>query len=74
MLVATRTVTINAAFLHEIKEDHERLRTLLAEAFGMCQTRRPELIRPRRFASLLAELRDQLAMQFALEGAYGYFV
>ena len=30
-------------------------------------------IPPRRFAVLLAELRDQLAMHFSLEEAYGYF-
>ena len=73
MLRATRTVTINAAFLREIKEDNERLQALLEEVLGMCQTRPPALVRPRRFASLLAELLDQLAMHFALEGAYGYF-
>ena len=29
MLIATQTVTINAAFLQEIKEDNEQLRSYL---------------------------------------------
>ena len=71
MVVSTRTVTVNAAFLQEIKCDNEQLRELLEKARSM--SRPSATIRPRRFASLLAELRDQLAMHFALEEAYGYF-
>jgi hypothetical protein len=73
MLIATQTVTINAAFLQEIKEDNEQLRALLAEVCEICEVGPPVRIPPRRFAVLLAELRDQLAMHFSLEEAYGYF-
>lgn len=73
MLMATQTVTVNAAFLQEIKEDNLQLRHLLAEARSMFAALRPGHARTRRLASLLAELRDQLAMHFSLEEAYGYF-
>jgi len=73
MLMVTRTVTVNAAFLQEIKEDNEQLRGLLAEANAMLAASPPSHVRTRRLASLLAELRDQLAMHFSLEEAYGYF-
>lgn len=66
------TVTVNAAFLQEIKEVNQELWQLLAElhhrcirplAPGMCKT----------LLDRLSELRDQLALHFALEEAYGYF-
>ncbi len=69
----THTVTINAAFLQEIKDEDEQLKTLLQQACKMCESILLTPIPARRFASLLAELRDQLAMHFALEEAYGYF-
>lgn len=67
------TLTVNAAFLQEIKEDSHELRQLLSEArtalTGPVGTHMPS----RQLAELLAGLRDQLAMHFALEEAYGYF-
>lgn len=71
--VGTQTVTINAAFLQEIKDDNEQLRALLKTARNLCEARSPADVRPRHFAALLAKLRDQLAMHFSLEEAYGYF-
>jgi hypothetical protein len=69
---ATGTVTINAAFLQEIKDDNQELRQLLQQVARL--TSRPGLrVRPRRVPQLLDDLRDQLAMHFALEEAYGYF-
>lgn len=69
----TPNVTINAAFLQEIKADHqqlkellERLRTLAAEPQAL-----PNHVR--EFVDLLDQLRDQLAFHFTLEEAYGYF-
>jgi hypothetical protein len=69
----TRTVTVNAAFLEEIKQVHEDLwqvfrevRQTLSEPLHV-RSRRRELI------GRLERLRDQLALQFALEEAYGYF-
>lgn len=73
MLMATKTVTVNAAFLQEIKEDNVQLRRLLADANGLLAASPARPPTTRRLASLLAELRDQLAMHFSLEEAYGYF-
>lgn len=68
----TGTVTVNAAFLQEIKEVNQDLWALLAELRHRCQ--RP--IAPgscRHLIDKLCQLRDQLALHFALEEAYGYF-
>jgi hypothetical protein len=65
-------VLLNAAFLLEIKEDNARLlklRNLLENVLADARFRRRQ---GRRFIRLLDELRDQLAMHFALEEAYGY--
>ena len=66
-------VTVNAAFLQEIKEVNLELWHTLDNVQKICA--RPTSIRPhcRRFVEMLAQLRDQLAMHFALEEAYGYF-
>lgn len=72
LLTATSTVTINPAFLQEIKEVNKELWQLLAELRNRCQ--RP--ISPshcRLLVDRVCELRDQLALHFALEEAYGYF-
>lgn len=71
-ITLTGTVTVNAAFLQEIKEVNQELWHLLAELRHRCQ--RP--IAPgtcRSIVERLGELRDQLALHFALEEAYGYF-
>lgn len=68
----TGTVTVNAAFLAEIKEVNQELWTLLTNLRHRCQ--RP--IAPghcRLLIDKLCTLRDQLALHFALEEAYGYF-
>ena len=71
--VATRRLSINAAFLKDIKDDNIHLKLLLdhiSSLTGHCQTainHWPELIQ------LLDDLRDQIAFHFALEEAYGYF-
>ncbi len=67
-------LTINAAFLQEIKEDNRELRELLADCLAACEPagwRRT--IDPMKLTRLLGKLRDQLGMHFALEEAYGYF-
>ena len=72
VLTSTATVTINPAFLQEIKEVNQELWQCFADlrlrcsrpiATGMC----------RHLVDWLSELRDQLALHFALEEAYGYF-
>ena len=74
MLTATRTVTINAAFLQEIKQDNIELRQLVASLAGLLIQPRPQRMQNwRQVAEDLGRLRDQLAMHFALEEAFGYF-
>ncbi|MEO8495644.1 MAG: hemerythrin domain-containing protein [Planctomycetota bacterium] len=71
--IETRTVTINAAFLLEIKEVNQDLWRLLADVRRMCGSPATIDAAPRRFFGLVEVLRDQLALHFALEEAYGYF-
>ena len=71
--VSTGTLTVNAAFLQEIKEVHQELWCLLAEVRGMCEDPAGILKRRKKFRELFEVLRDQLALHFALEEAYGYF-
>ncbi len=73
MLIATRTVTINAAFLQEIKQDNVELKQLLREMSSHLMQRRPRMSDPRSLVELLVRLRDQLAIHFSLEEAFGYF-
>jgi hypothetical protein len=73
MLVATRTVTINPAFLQEIKEDNVELRELLAQLASRLLQRRHRVADARLLVDLLGKLRDQLAIHFSLEEAFGYF-
>jgi hypothetical protein len=73
MSIATATVTINAAFLQEIKDDARELRCLLAQATEMLGPTHLPTVEPRRIVDLLNRIRDQLALHFTLEEAYGYF-
>ncbi len=64
---------INAAFLQEIKDDNRQLKSLWDRLLPLLA--RPETAQ-NHWSELivgLAELRDQLAMHFSLEEAYGYF-
>ncbi|HEY2416181.1 MAG TPA: hemerythrin domain-containing protein [Pirellulaceae bacterium] len=72
VVTTTGTITVNAAFLQEIKEVHHELWDLLGHLRHRCQ--RP--IAPgscRQLIDRLCQLRDQLALHFSLEEAYGYF-
>ncbi len=69
----TTTVTVNAAFLQEIKEVNEDLWKLLEKVKLLCANPPRAQDQGRQVVEMLAELRDQLAMHFALEEAYGYF-
>ena len=73
MLIATSTVTVNAAFLQEIKQDAVELRELLHEVSQRLLRRRARVADARDMVDLLTRLRDQLAIHFALEEAFGYF-
>jgi hypothetical protein len=72
VLTLTGTVTVNAAFLQEIKEVNQELWQVLGDLRHRFQ--RP--IAPgqcRLLMDRLCLLRDQLALHFSLEEAYGYF-
>jgi hypothetical protein len=73
MVTAQRTLTINAAFLLEIKEDNRELRTLLDDCAALLARPHGAGVELRRVSQLFGKLRDQLAMHFSLEEAYGYF-
>lgn len=68
-----RRLTVNAAFLKDIKDDNRHLKSLLEEIATVsghpevATNHWPEITR------LYGELRDQLAFHFSLEEAYGYF-
>jgi hypothetical protein len=72
-LVATGTLTVNAAFLQEIKTVNEELWQLLDRLRYVCSRPIDIADHSRLFVARLQELRDQLALHFALEEAYGYF-
>lgn len=69
----TRGLSVNAAFLKDIKDDNRDLKNLfdklqpLAEHQQTAINHWPELIQ------LCSALRDQLALHFSQEEAYGYF-
>ena len=67
--ITTQTLAINAAFLKEIKDDHDELRRLLGEAI-VSMTESTDI---QRIANFLAQMHDQLLVHFYLEEAYGYF-
>lgn len=73
MAIALRTVSINPAFLQEIKDDHHELRQLLHHTCAMLERSGPAEIEYPRLVEMLGKLRDQLALHFSLEEAYGYF-
>ena len=69
----TSTVTVNAAFLQEIKEVNADLWRLLSDVRHLCSDPHQVRSHRRRLVLMLGSLRDQLALHFALEQAYGYF-
>jgi len=69
----TSTVTINAAFLQEIKEVNSELWQLLEKVGHLCSTAHQIEHQGRHVVDMLGALRDQLALHFTLEEAYGYF-
>ena len=73
MAVRTRTLSINAAFLADIKDDNRRLRSLLSTALEQTVLRSHHQLVDRERVELYVALRDQLALHFTLEDAFGYF-
>lgn len=71
--IITATVTLNAAFFQEIKDDNLRLQELQQELREVFTADRPLGVSRFTLIELLSELRDHLATHFALEEAFGYF-
>ena len=69
----TRRLTVNAAFMKDIKDDNGQLKVLFEEISrltghpAIASNHWPEVL------GLYGQLRDQLAFHFSLEEAYGYF-
>lgn len=69
----SRRITVNAAFLKDIKDDNRELKTLLDKIAPLAEHPQVAVNHWRELVELLAGLRDQLAFHFTLEEAYGYF-
>jgi len=73
VVTAKTTVTVNAAFLQEIKEVNQDLWTLFRAKRDIPRQSLDRRGPWRRFVEELTQLRDLLAMHFSLEEAFGYF-
>ena len=71
--VGTKSITVNGAFLQEIKEDNQHLTELLAATADVLRQQPRGRIRATVLADLLRRTHDQLAMHFSLEEGLGYF-
>ena len=69
----TRQLTVNAAFLKEIKDDNKQLKQIWDQIIPIADRTETASNHWRELIGLFAELRDQLALHFSLEEAYGYF-
>ena len=65
------SLTLNVAFLHDIKQDTEKPDEIIGELKILLSDK--TLIDPAELVSLLGRLRDELETYFALEEFYGYF-
>ena len=74
MLMRTKseTLTVNPAFLQEIKDSHPDLWHTVHEVRQVCHSEGEPAHLARALIRLLGQLRDHLALQFALEESYGY--
>ncbi|QDS89951.1 hypothetical protein [Rosistilla ulvae] len=68
-----KTVTVNPAFLADVKDLHQELWDGLHALQEMCSL--PISLEGKcfEFIGRLSDLRDKLAFQFSVEEAYGYF-
>ena len=63
-------ITLNVAFLREIKQDHLPIRELTSR---INRTLSSSSVSPRQAADLLSDYRDGIETYFALEEFFGYF-
>ncbi len=69
----TRRLSINAAFLKDIKDDNRELKSLLDRIYPLTEHPQIAVNHWPEMVLLMGELRDQLALHFSLEEAFGYF-
>ncbi|MEZ6090909.1 MAG: hypothetical protein R3C05_23375 [Pirellulaceae bacterium] len=74
MLMQTKLklLTVNPAFLQEIKDSNQELWDTLHAVRQLCDSDQSRADVARGLVRLLNELRDHLSLQFALEESYGY--
>jgi len=68
------TVTLNPAFLQEIKESNVKLWNDFDALRQLCDTPLMPLTAIRQLVPVLLQVRDGLSLQFALEDSCGYFL
>ncbi|SMP41154.1 Hemerythrin HHE cation binding domain-containing protein [Neorhodopirellula lusitana] len=68
----TARLTVNAAFLKDIKDDNRDLKILIDRLRLLTNPREAAANHWAELIELFADLRDQLALHFGLEEAYGY--
>jgi len=73
MLIRTGMLTVNAAFLQDLKDDNVHLRELLTAVNDVLSHASHRSIHVGVLAELLGRLRDRLATHFSLEEFFGYF-
>ena len=70
--IHTNTLTVNPAFLQEIKDSNPDLWDTVHQLRQACECEEEPAKTARSLARLLDGLRDHLALQFSLEESYGY--
>lgn len=70
--LVTKTLKVNRAFLQEIKDSHPDLTHALSRVRHACQAHDSAAETTKELIQGLDDLRDCLALQFALEESYGY--
>lgn len=70
---ATKMEMGDGSLTGEVKQDNAELRRLFTRLYSLAENPTVEAGQWRSFVELLVQLRDQLAMHFALEEANGYF-
>ncbi len=71
-MTALKTLVVNSAFLQEIKDGNPELWQAVHELRQLCEATEDAGWIAKRLVRLLDEMRDSLAMQFALEESFGY--
>ena len=68
---AATGVTLNVAFLQEIKDDNVQFKQVLNETVDL--VRQQPRVNPKKMVDSLIRFQDELETHFALEEFYGYF-